>query len=180
MNKDELKLIIESLLMVHQKPLSMADFMQVFDNEIAVDTEQIRNAIKALSVDYESRSIEVIEVATGFRIQTKEKYRYWLEKILIEKPAKYSKATLETLAIIAYRQPVTRGDIEDIRGVSVSSAIIRTLIERDWVKITGHKDVPGKPAVYSTTKTFLDHFNLQNLDDLPLLENMVSDIKEQY
>ena len=180
MNNEELKLIIESLLMVHQKPLSVSDLMGVFDNESAVEPEQIYSAIKTLSEDYKSRSIEVIEVANGFRIQTKEKYRYWLEKILVEKPAKYSKATLETLAIIAYRQPVTRGDIEDIRGVSVSSAIMRTLIERDWVKITGYKDVPGKPAVYSTTKTFLDHFNLQKLDDLPLLENVVPDIEEQY
>ena len=178
MNNNELKLIIESLLMVHQKPLSIDEIMRVFEGEESIEKHMIVDAINGLTIDFENRSIEIVEVANGYRIQTRAKYRFWVEKILSEKPAKYSKATLETLAIIAYRQPVTRGEIEEIRGVGVSSAIIRTLTEREWIKIAGYKDVPGKPAVYTTTKMFLDYFNLQTLDDLPLLDKMVEEFQE--
>jgi segregation and condensation protein B len=125
--------------------------------------------LKQLREDYQEKSLEIKEVSSGFRMQVKEDYSEWVTRLWAERPSKYSRALLETLALIAYRQPITRGDIEDIRGVSVSSSIMKTLQEREWVKVVGHRDVPGKPAMYATTKTFLDYFNLKTLDELPSL-----------
>ena len=170
MDESKLSLVLEALLMTRKKPLAISEMRSLFDEWERPETLQIKQALQRLKEDYQNRSLELVEVAQGFRFQTREEYQPWVEKQLHEKPTRYSKALLETLAIIAYRQPVTRADIEDIRGVSVSSSIMKTLIEREWVRISGYKDVPGKPAVYSTTKQFLDYFSLQSLSELPSLE----------
>ncbi len=155
MDEKKLSLVLEALLMTRKKPLAISEMRALFDEWERPETLQIKQALQRLKEDYQNRSLELVEVAQGFRFQTRKEYQPWVEKQLHEKPTRYSKALLETLAIIAYRQPVTRADIEDIRGVSVSSSIMKTLIEREWVRISGYKDVPGKPAVYSTTKQFL-------------------------
>ncbi|MBA3535306.1 MAG: SMC-Scp complex subunit ScpB [Tatlockia sp.] len=170
MNDANLKLVLEALLMNSIKPLSLEQLESVFEVWQKPGREQLRIMLKELAKDYESRAIELKELASGYCLQTRAEYSPWISSLNAEKPAKYSRALLETLAIIAYQQPVTRADIEDIRGVSVSSTILKTLIEREWVKIAGHRDVPGKPAVYATTKNFLDYFNLTNLNDLPALQ----------
>jgi segregation and condensation protein B len=167
MNEQELKLVIEALLVSSKKPLTLENIQHVFNELNRPSAEQIKQALKALESDYANRAVELKSVANGYRLQTKLHYSQWVEKLFTEKPSKYSQALLETLAIIAYKQPVTRGDIEEIRGVGVSSSMIRTLIDREWIRSAGHRDVPGKPAVYITTKQFLEHFNLQRLDDLP-------------
>lgn len=170
MNKTQLKLVLEALLMNSAKPLSLEELESVFEDWQRPEREDLRAALTELAKDYEKRAIELKELATGYCLQTKVEYSAWIGRLHAEKPAKYSRALLETLAIIAYRQPVTRADIEDIRGVSLSSSTLKTLIEREWVRIAGHRDVPGKPAVYATTKTFLDYFNLSSLNDLPALQ----------
>ena len=131
--------------------------------------ETLKAALTALATDYEHRAVELKCLASGYCFQTKSKYKEWITRLLVEKPTKYSRALLETLAIIAYKQPVTRADIEEIRGVAVSSPIIKTLLEREWIRIAGYKDLPGKPAVYVTAKAFLNYFNLKSLDELPEL-----------
>jgi len=136
--------------------------------------DEIRQVLKLLQDDYQGRGIELKEVASGYRMQVRQDYAAWVGRLWEEKPARYSRALLETLVLIAYRQPITRGEIEEIRGVSVSTQIAKTLLDREWIRVLGHKDVPGKPAMYGTTKEFLDYFNLKNLDDLPPL----SDIKD--
>lgn len=165
----ELKRILEALLMSADAPLSLAQLASVFDEWQRPADAAIRQALDALSLDYDGRAIELRCVASGYCIQTREQYGLWVSRLQADKPGKYSRALLETLAIIAYRQPVTRADIEDIRGVAVSSPMLKTLMERDWIKIAGHRDVPGKPAVYVTTRTFLDYFNLGSLEQLPPL-----------
>ncbi|WP_133129676.1 SMC-Scp complex subunit ScpB [Legionella yabuuchiae] len=165
----ELKLIIEALLMSSSMPLSAEAILAVFNEWEKPSLEQFEEALKSLSEDYQARAIELVQVAGGYRLQTKPFYSGWIERLTIEKPTRYSRALLETLAIIAYKQPVTRGDIEEIRGVAVSTAIIKTLLEREWVRVAGHRDVPGRPAVYATTRQFLDYFNLKSLNDLPSL-----------
>lgn len=152
------------------EPLSLEQLEAVFAEWQRPGREQLRAVLTELAKDYENRAIELKQLASGYCLQTKAEYSLWISRLYEEKPAKYSRALLETLAIIAYRQPVTRADIEDIRGVAVNSAILKTLIEREWVRIAGHRDVPGKPAVYVTTKTFLDYFNLANLNNLPAAE----------
>ncbi len=159
--------------MAANQPLSIQQLQSVFAEWQQPNAEQIRTVLAELAKDYEHRAIELTCLASGYCFQTKTEYSEWINRLTSEKPAKYSRALLETLAIIAYRQPLTRADIEDIRGVGVSSAIVKTLLERDWVRIAGYRDVPGKPAVYVTTKAFLDYFNLANLSDLPVLEETI-------
>lgn len=172
MTEQELKRIIESVLFAADEPVSLKQIQGVFAEDNAPETDAIKSAIAALQEDYADHSLELREVGSGYRFQVKQDYANWVSKLWEEKPARYSRATLETLALIAYRQPITRGEIEEIRGVSVSSQIIKTLQEREWVKVVGHRDVPGKPALYATTHEFLDYFNLKSLQDLPPLSEL--------
>jgi segregation and condensation protein B len=175
MNQEKIKNIIEAALMVSDKPLSIARILELFEKDAeAMDRETIRSALDQLQEDYRDRGIELREVASGYRIQVRSDYAGWVNRLFDEKPPRYSRALLETLAIIAYRQPLTRAEIEDIRGVGVSTTIIKTLQEREWIKVVGHKDVPGRPELLATTKEFLDYFNLKKLSDLPSL----AEIKE--
>jgi len=168
-NPDELKIVIEALLLAADGPLSIKQLASVFDGHESCTSGDISKALQELSADLGGRGIELVEVASGFRLQTRQEMMPWVSKLWEERPQRYSRALLETLALIAYRQPVTRGEIEEVRGVSVSSNIIRTLQEREWIRVVGHRDVPGKPALFGTTKAFLDYFNLKSLDDLPTL-----------
>jgi segregation and condensation protein B len=165
-----LKPIVEAALLAAGRPLSFSQIQALFpEEESKPDRDQIRSVIEELKEEYQGRGIEVTEVGSGYRIQVRSQYASWVSRLYAERPPKYSRALLETLALIAYRQPITRGEIEDIRGVSVSSHIIKTLTEREWVRVVGHRDVPGKPALFATTKEFLDYFNLNSLADLPEL-----------
>jgi segregation and condensation protein B len=165
----QLKQIVEAALLAAARPLSLEQLQALFDAGCEPDKKQLRELMQELADDYAGRGIELREVGSGFRIQVRADYAPWVSRLFTERPPKYSRALLETLALIAYRQPITRGEIEDIRGVSVSSSIIKTLTEREWVRVVGHRDVPGKPALYATTKEFLDYFNLQSLSELPTL-----------
>ena len=149
--------------------MTLEQLLGVFGDGEKPERDQLRQAIAGLQEDYAERGIELVEVASGYRIQVRQDMEPWVSRLTEEKPARYSRALLETLALVAYRQPITRGEIEDIRGVSVSSSIVKTLQEREWVRIVGHRDVPGRPAMYGTTRQFLDYFNLKGLDDLPTL-----------
>lgn len=169
MSEARIKHIIEAVLLASGKPLTLEQLLGVFGDAEKPERDQLRQAIAALQEDYAERGIELVQVASGYRIQVKQSMEPWVSRLTEEKPARYSRALLETLALIAYRQPITRGEIEDIRGVSVSSSIVKTLQEREWVRIVGHRDVPGRPAMYGTTRQFLDYFNLKGLDDLPTL-----------
>ena len=170
MEQQQLKNIIEAVLMSAEKPLKVNDIENLFAGDNDMPTrDDIRKTLKLLVEDYENRGFELKEVASGFRLQVRQDYSQWIGRLWEEKPARYTRALLETIALIAYRQPITRGEIEEVRGVSVSSNIIKTLMEREWIKVLGHKDVPGKPALYGTTKEFLDYFNLKSLEDLPSL-----------
>ncbi|PCH57252.1 MAG: SMC-Scp complex subunit ScpB [Legionellales bacterium] len=163
-----LEQIIEALLFASGKAMSLTELQKLVSDGDPVDSAEIKQSIANLQQHYQARAINLVEVASGFRFQVQSNFSTWTERLWQTKAQKYSPAFLETLAIIAYRQPVTRGEIEAIRGVAVSSNIMRTLHEeRNWVRIVGHKDVPGKPGLYATTKTFLDEFNLQSLTDLP-------------
>ena len=165
-----LKSIVEAALLAAGRPLRIEDLQQLFDGDASsVDRAAIRRVIDALREDCTDRGVELKEVASGFRFQVKAHYAPWVNRLWAERPTRYSRALLETLALIAYRQPITRGEIEDIRGVSVSSSIVKTLLEREWIRVLGHREVPGRPALYGTTRQFLDHFNLKNLDELPPL-----------
>ena len=174
MEFEKLKQIIEAALMVAGRPLSIEQLMALFtgDGDAAPQRVQLRKALEELENDYQGCGIELVKVASGYRFQAHAGVAEWLHRLAEEKRPRYSRALLETLAIIAYRQPITRGEIESIRGVAVSTNIVRTLLEREWVRIVGHRDVPGKPAVYATTKQFLDYFNLATLDDLPRLAEL--------
>ncbi|KTD41196.1 SMC-Scp complex subunit ScpB [Legionella parisiensis] len=169
MDEKELKNIVEAILLSANEPISLDRLLEVFDEWQRPTKEHLGIIINDLKEDFVSRSFEIVQVATGFTIQTKKEYSNWIARMQIEKPTKYSRALLETLAIIAYKQPVTRADIEDIRGVAVSSQIIKTLLEREWIRISGYKNVAGKPAVYTTTREFLNYFNLKYLNELPTL-----------
>ena len=169
----ELKGIIEASLFAANEPLSIAEIQGLFLLENRPDKHALREAIKQLQENYSNQSIELVETASGYRFQVKSEYSPWVARLWEEKPVKYSRALLETLAIIAYQQPTTRGEVEEIRGVAVSTNIIRTLQERSWVRVIGHKEVPGRPALYATTKEFLDYFNLQTLSDLPPLASLL-------
>ncbi len=169
MNEDELKKIIEAVLYASDEPMNLNRLMSLFPEEGHPGRDAIRAAISQLQEEAADRSVELKEVGSGYRYQVRQDYAEWVSKLWEERPARYSRASLETLALIAYRQPVTRAEIEEVRGVSVSSQIIKAFVERDWVKVVGHRDVPGKPALYATTKGFLDYFNLSSLQDLPSL-----------
>ncbi len=169
MDPDRLKNIVEAALLAAGEPLNLDQLQRLFTEQEAPAREALRDALKQLAEDYEGRGIEIKEVGSGFRIQTRGEMSEWVSRLWEERPPRYSRALLETLALIAYRQPITRGEIEEIRGVSVSTNIVRTLLEREWVRVVGHRDVPGKPAMYGTTKQFLDYFNIKNLNELPTL-----------
>lgn len=168
----ELKHIVEAALMASEGPMTVNQIVALFDEPERPEARLVRDAINALQTDCEARAVELKEVASGFRYQAKQDYAPWLKKLWEERPPRYSRALLETLVLIAYRQPITRAEIEEIRGVAVNSQIIKTLAEREWIKVLGHKDVPGKPALLGSTKQFLDYFNLKNLSDLPSLQEI--------
>lgn len=172
MDQKEIKYFVEAALLAAGRPLSVDQLHGLFDATAAPDKAQIREAIKELLEDYEERGLTISEVASGFRIQVKAAMADRLQKLWEERPPRYSRALFETLALIAYRQPITRGEIEEIRGVSVSTNIIRSLLEREWVRVVGHRDVPGRPAMFGTTRQFLDYFGLRKLDDLPPLADL--------
>ena len=172
MDEIEIKHFLEAALLAAGRPLSIDQLQGLFDGRMAPEKAQIRQAISTLNEEYEGRGIVVSEVASGFRMQVRAAMADRLEKLWEERPPRYSRALFETLALMAYRQPITRGEIEEIRGVSVSSNIVRQLLERDWVRVVGHRDVPGRPAMFATTKTFLDYFGLKKLDDLPPLSDL--------
>jgi segregation and condensation protein B len=172
MDNKSLKFIIEAALLAAGRPLSVDKLQALFGNKDAPARQDLRAAIMDLQTDFAGRGIELVEVANGFRIQIRSKMAHHLEKLWEERPPRYSRALLETLSIIVYRQPVTRGEIEDIRGVAVSTNITRTLLERNWIRVVGHRDVPGKPAMFGTTREFLDYFGLKKLDDLPPLSEL--------
>jgi len=165
----KVKNIVEAALLAAGQPLSADRLLNLFLDENQPSREELSDALAALAEECANRGVELVEVGSGFRYQAKQENAQWIARLWEEKPARYSRALLETLALIAYRQPITRGEIEDVRGVSVSTNIIKTLMERDWVKVVGHRDVPGKPAMYASTKQFLDYFNLKGLSDLPTL-----------
>ncbi|MDT8282634.1 MAG: SMC-Scp complex subunit ScpB [Gammaproteobacteria bacterium] len=170
MEISRLKNILEAILLAADHSLNVFQLEALFElDEERPTRDEIRKALHEMTEDSADRGYEVKEVASGYRLQVKQEFATWVGRLWEEKPARYTRALLETMALIAYRQPVTRGEIEEVRGVSVSSNIIKTLLERDWIKVLGHKDVPGKPSLYGTTKEFLDYFNLKKLDDLPTL-----------
>ena len=166
----EAKRILEAALLSSQEPLSLADLKRLFEDEVGADT--LRRLLDELRADWAERAVELVSLASGWRFQTKPEFRPFAERISPEKPPRYSRAVMETLAIIAYRQPVTRGDVEDIRGVVVSAPIIQALESRGWIDVVGHRDTPGRPALYATTKAFLDDLGLRSLQELPPLEEI--------
>jgi segregation and condensation protein B len=166
---ENLQNIVEAALLAAGGPLSLDAMQGLFLEEEMPEKKQLREVLQQLAEDYQGRGIEVVEVASGWRIHATEAVSPWISRLWSERPARYSRALMETLALIAYRQPITRGEIEDIRGVSVSSNIVKTLLEREWIRVVGQRDVPGKPSLYGTTREFLDYFNLKSLDELPTL-----------
>jgi segregation and condensation protein B len=168
-SQPELKHILEAVLLAAGEPVSLSRMATLFDAKEAPSASDLSKALDELANDLQSRGIELKEVASGFRLKTRAELMPWISRLWEEKPQRYSRALLETLSLIAYRQPITRGEIEEVRGVSVSSNIIRTLQEREWIRVVGHRDVPGKPALFGTTRAFLDYFDLSSLDDLPTL-----------
>ncbi|MHC1481075.1 SMC-Scp complex subunit ScpB [Frateuria aurantia] len=169
MQIEQLKPIVEAALLASNQPLSLVQLRELFAAEPGVDRDQLLRALQALQDDCATRGVELVEVAGGWRFQVRPDVYPWLSPLWSEKPGRYSRALLETLALIAYRQPITRPEVEQIRGVAVSSSIMKTLEEREWVRVVGHRDVPGRPALFGTTRTFLDYFNLKSLDELPTL-----------
>lgn len=168
---DALTSIIEAALLTTTEPLSLDRMQALFEEGSAPTKTELKAAIEALTLSCEQRSFTVKEVASGYCLQIKEVYSTWVNRV-VEKPQRYSRALLETLIIIAYRQPVTRAEIEDIRGVAVSSQIIKSLLDRDWIRVVGHREIPGRPSLYATTSYFLDYFNLKTLSELPPLMNL--------
>jgi len=174
-NPTEAKRVLEAALLASPEPLSLADLRRLFDDELAPET--LRNLLAELREDWRERAVELASVASGWRFQTRPEFRPFIERLQPEKPPRYSRAVMETLAIVAYRQPVTRGDIEDIRGVTVSTQIIQTLENRGWIDIVGHRETPGRPALYATTKAFLDDLGLRSLQELPPLEEIAKTLQ---
>ncbi len=172
MNDHYVRNVIEAALLAAGRPLQTDELVALFDERDGSNAEEVRSAIAALQADYETRGIEVIEVASGYRIQIRSAVAQPVSRLWQERPTKYSRALLETLALVAYRQPITRGEIEQIRGVTVNPNIIKTLLERGWIRVIGHRDVPGRPELLGTTREFLDYFGLQKLDDLPTLAQL--------
>lgn len=170
MSSDELTKIVEAALLAAGRPLSLDNLLALFEErEDPPSRSDVREALECLRGLSETRGVELQEVATGFRFQVRKEYAPWISSLFADRPTRYSRAFMETLALIAYRQPITRGEIEDIRGVSVSSSILKSLHEREWVRVLGHREVPGRPAMLGTTKKFLDDFNLKTLESLPPL-----------
>ena len=167
---DEVKLVLEAALLAAQQPLPILELRKMFDEEISTDT--LRRLLDELRETWRDRGVELVVTAGGWRFQTRVSVQKYLERIHPEKPPRYSRAVLETLAIIAYRQPVTRGDIEDVRGVTVSSEVLKRLEDRGWIDVIGHKETPGRPALYATTPSFLDDLGLRSLQELPPLEDI--------
>ncbi|MDH5622672.1 MAG: SMC-Scp complex subunit ScpB [Gammaproteobacteria bacterium] len=172
MDQNEIKYFLEAALLAAGRPLNVDQLRDLFDGRMAPEKSEIRAAIETLNEEYEDRGIVISEVASGYRMQVKSSMADRLSKLWEERPPRYSRALFETLALIAYRQPITRGEIEEVRGVPVSSNITRQLLERDWVRVVGHRDIPGRPAMFGTTKGFLDYFSLKKLDDLPPLADL--------
>ncbi|MBT3900931.1 MAG: SMC-Scp complex subunit ScpB [Gammaproteobacteria bacterium] len=166
-----LKQIIEGAILAADQPLSIDLMIHLFEHEPPTRAE-VREALATITEECDGKGFELKEVASGYRFQVKTEYGQWVSRLWDERPPRYTRALLETLALIAYKQPITRGDIEEIRGVTVSTNIMRTLLEREWIRVVGHRDVPGKPAIYATTKSFLDYFNLSSLDELPTLSEI--------
>ena len=177
MDNDQLRVILEGALLAAGRPLDIGRMEMLFDLGEAPPKDQIRAVLEDIAESCKGRGFELSKTGSGYRFQVRQELSDWVNRLWEEKPQKYSRALLETLALIAYRQPITRGDIEEIRGVSVSSQIIKTLMEREWVRVVGHRDVPGRPALYATTRQFLDYFNLQSLDELPPLSE-IRDIED--
>jgi len=171
--RTSLKNILEALLLASGEPLTLPIIASVFTDEERPSQSDIGHALQELAADYEERGLELKEVASGFRLQVRQEVNPWVSRLWEDRPQRYSRALLETMALIAYRQPITRGDIEEVRGVSVRTNIIRMLQEREWIRVVGHRDVPGKPALFGTTKVFLDYFDLKSLDDLPSLAEIM-------
>ena len=169
-NPDEVKLVLEAALLAAQQPLPILELRKMFDEEISADT--LRRLLDELRETWKDRGVELAVTAGGWRFQTRVSVQKYLERIHPEKPPRYSRAVMETLAIIAYRQPVTRGDIEDIRGVTVSSEVLKRLEDRGWIDVVGHKETPGRPALYATTPSFLDDLGLRSLQELPPLDDI--------
>ena len=170
----EAKTVLETALLSSQEPLAIGELRQLFEQEIGADT--IRRLLDELREDWSGKGVELVNLASGWRFQTRPAFQSYLERISADKAPRYSRAVLETLSIVAYRQPVTRGDIEDIRGVTVSPNIIRTLEARGWIDVVGHRDAPGRPALYATTKRFLDDLGLRSLQELPPLEEIAKSL----
>lgn len=179
MQTDKLLKVLDAILLSADNPLSVEQLLGFFEQEDLVNRDDVKVALKSLQQTCEERGFELVETVSGFRFQTREEYKQWVTHHWDEKPTKYSRALLETLALIVYRQPITRAEIEDIRGVAVSSHIIKTLQERDWIRVVGHKEVPGRPSLLGTTRQFLDYFNLKSLDEMPSLSE-VQDIDKLY
>jgi segregation and condensation protein B len=174
MEQDQLKRILEAAILASSQPVTLDKLLSMFDgDDEQPERQQIKEAVDSLIEDCEHRGVELRKVASGYRYQARQDTSQWLSRLWEEKPPRYSRALLETLALIAYRQPITRAEIEEVRGVSVSSNIIKTLLEREWIRVVGHREVPGKPAMFGTTKVFLDYFNLNTLNDLPPLSELV-------
>jgi segregation and condensation protein B len=171
----EAKRILEAALLATQEPIALNELKRLFDNEIGADT--LKNLLDELRADWSGRAVELVNLASGWRFQTRAEFHPYLERLSSEKPPRYSRAVMETLAIIAYRQPVTRGDIEDIRGVTVSSQIIQTLENRGWIDAVGQRETPGRPALYATTRHFLDDLGLRSLQELPALEEVAKTLQ---
>jgi segregation and condensation protein B len=175
LNPNEVKIVLETALLAAQEPIPIAELRKMFDDEIGADT--IRRLLEELREAWKERGVELATTASGWRFQTRASYQKFLERIHPEKAPRYSRAVLETLAIVAYRQPVTRGDIEEVRGVTASAEVIGRLEERGWVEVIGHKEVPGRPALYATTKIFLDDLGLRSLQELPPLEDIAKTLE---
>src|SRR3954468_4414676 len=172
---EEAKRILEAALLAAPEPLQVIELKRLFDQELGVDT--LRKLLEEIRADWQDRSIELVSLASGWRFQTRAEFQPYLERMLPEKAPRYSRAVMETLAIIAYRQPVTRGDIEDIRGVTVSSQIVQSLEARGWIDTVGHRETPGRPALYATTRSFLDDLGLRSLQELPPLEEIAKTLQ---
>jgi len=172
MNHQYVKNVVEAAMLAAGRPLTLEELCSVFDERDGSIAEEVKGALAALGEEYATRGVELLEVASGFRIQIRAAVAQPVARLWQERPAKYSRALLETLALIAYRQPITRGEIEQIRGVAVNPNIIKTLHERNWIRVVGHRDVPGKPELLGTTREFLDYFSLKKLDDLPTLAQL--------
>src|SRR5262245_40238196 len=171
----EAKRILEAALLSAPEPLAVADLKRLFDEELAADV--LKKLLGELREEWKDRSVELVQLASGWRFQTRAEFRPYIERLFPEKPPRYSRAVMETLAIIAYRQPVTRGDIEDVRGVTVSTQIVQSLEARGWIDVVGHRETPGRPALYATTKKFLDDLGLRTLEELPPLEEIAQTLQ---